>query len=89
MKTLLKVISQSQPVTINTQNGGTTQKSVVVLQEMGGRFEDTYVASLLGGQIRVSPGEIVWASLRFSAHDYNGSSYQDITVQEIISLSKH
>ena len=88
MKTLFKVVSQSDPVTINTQNG-TTQKSTIVLQELGGKYEDSYVASLLGNQIKVFPGDFVWASLRFSARDYNGSTYQDITIQEIISFTQH
>lgn len=88
MKTLFKVISQSEPVSINTQNGP-TQKSTIVLQEPGGKFENSYVASLLGNQVKVYPGDFVWASLRFSAREYNGSNYQDITIQEIISFNQH
>lgn len=88
MKTLFKVISQSAPVTINTQNGP-QQKSTIVLQELGGKYEDSYVASLLGNQIKVYPGDFVWVSLRFSARDYNGSTYQDITIQEIVSFTHH
>ena len=85
MKTLFKVISQSEPVSINTQNGQ-MQKSVIVLQELGGKFEDSYVASLLGNQVKLSPDDYVWASLRFSARNYNGSVYQDVTIQEIVQL---
>lgn len=88
MKTLFKVVSQTEPVSINTQNGQ-MQKSTIVLQELGGRFEDSYVASLIGSQIKVYPGDYVWAALRFSARDYNGSTYQDITIQEIVSFSHH
>lgn len=88
MKTLFKVISQSEPVTINTQNGQ-TQKSTIVLQEIGGKYEDSYVAALIGNQIKVYPGDFVWAALRFSAREYNGSSYQDITIQDIVSFSHH
>ena len=87
MKTLFKVISQSEPVSINTQNGA-TQKSTIVLQEVGGKYEDSYVASLIGGQVKVCPGDIVWAALRFSAREYNGSTYQDITIQEIVPLAQ-
>ena len=71
MKSLFKVVSQTDPVTINTQNG-TTQKTTIVLQEFGGKYEN-----------------IVWASLRFSAREYNGSSYQDITIQDIVSFTQH
>ncbi len=87
MKSLFKVVSQSEPVSINTQNGA-TQKSTIVLQEAGGKYENSFVASLIGGQIKVSPGDIVWASLRFSAREYNGSVYQDITIQEIVPLAQ-
>ena len=85
MKTLFKVISQSEPVSINTQNGQ-MQKSVIVLQELGGKFEDSYAAALLGDQVKLSPDDYVWASLRFSARNYNGSVYQDVTIQEIVQL---
>lgn len=87
MKSLFKVVSQSEPVSINTQNGA-TQKSTIVLQEAGGKYEDSYVASLIGNQLRFNPGERVWASLRFSAREYNGSTYQDITIQEIFTFTR-
>lgn len=88
MKTLFKVLSQSDVINIKTQNGD-TQKSTIVLQEIGNKYEDSYVCSLLGNQVKLYPGDFVWASLRFSAREYNGSNYQDITIQDIISLSKH
>lgn len=88
MKTFFKVVSQSEPVSINTQNGQ-IQKSTIVLQEIGGKYEDSYVASLLGNQVKFYLGDYVWAALRFSAREYNGSSYQDITIQEIVSFSSH
>ena len=88
MKSLFNVVSQTDPVTINTQNG-TTQKTTIVLQEFGGKYENSYVASLLGNQVKFYAGDIVWASLRFSAREYNGSSYQDITIQDIVSFTQH
>lgn len=88
MKSLFKVVSQTDPVTINTQNG-TTQKTTIVLQEFGGKYENSYVASLFGNQAKFYAGDIVWASLRFSAREYNGSSYQDITIQDIVSFTQH
>lgn len=86
MKSLFKVISQSEPVAINTQNG-TTQKSAIVLQELGGKYENSYVASLIGNQVKLYAGDLVWASLRFSARDYNGNTYQDIVIQDIVRLA--
>lgn len=85
MKSMFKVISQSEPVAVTTQNGQ-TQKSVLVLQECGGRYENSYVASLLGNQIMLAAGAMVWASLRFTAREYKGSMFMDCTVGEIIPL---
>ncbi len=85
MKSMFKVISQSEPVSVTTQNGQ-TQKSVLVLQECGGKYENSYVASLLGNQIKLAAGSMVWASLRFAAREYKGSSFLDCTVGEIIPM---
>ena len=86
MKQLFKVLAQTEPVSINTQNGP-SQKSTVVLQELGGKFENSYAASLLGNQVKYFPGDIVFASLRFSTREYNSQWYQDITIQEILKFN--
>lgn len=88
MKTLFKVISQTDLGNVNTHNGP-TPKSQIILQELGGKYEDSYVTSLLGNQIKVYPGDLVWATLRFSARECNGSNYQDITIKELISFTQH
>lgn len=89
MQNLFRVVSQSEPVSINTQNGSTLQKSTVVLQEVNGKYGDCYMASLLGNQIKLYPNEYVWAALRFSVKEYNGANYQDIIIQDITSLNNH
>lgn len=81
-----KVLSQTEAVTITRQDGTMTQKSTVVLQEFGGKYENTYAAVLLGNQVTFAPGDIVIASLRFTTHDYNGQQYQDCTIQEVRRL---
>ena len=48
MKTLFKVINQSDPIQITKQDGSLTNKCSIVLQEIGGKYENTYVASLYG-----------------------------------------
>lgn len=89
MKTLFKVISQSEPVAIQKQDGSTISKSTIILQEIGGKFENQYVCALLGNQARYFQGDIVYASLRFTAREYQGQHYQDITIQDIISFTQH
>ena len=88
MQNIFKIVSQTEAVTINTQNGQ-MQKTTLVMQEVGGKYADTFVAALIGNQTKFFKGDIVWASLRFSCRDYNGNTYQDITVQDIVSFSKH
>ena len=88
MQNIFKIVSQTEAVTINTQNGQ-MQKTTLVMQEAGGKYADTFVAALIGNQVKFFKGDIVWAALRFSCRDYNGNTYQDITVQDIVSLSKH
>ena len=76
-------------MSINTQNGSTLQKSTVVLQEVNGKYGDSYMASLLGNQIKLYHNEYVWAALRFSVKEYNGANYQDIIIQDITSFTQH
>ena len=70
--------------------GGQLSKCSIVLQELGGKFENSYVATVLGEQakMRFAKDELVVASLRFSTREYNGQVYQDIVVNEIIKICK-
>ncbi|MGM9733532.1 MAG: hypothetical protein ACI3YT_05385 [Prevotella sp.] len=93
MKSMFKVIAQTEPVTVQKQDGSTILKSTAVLQLAGGKYEDSFSATLLGNLAtrRLAPGDIVWAALRFQAREYHpqqgGTTYlQDITVQEIIKM---
>ena len=56
---------------------------------MGGKFENSYVATILGEQAktRFAKGDLVVAALRFSTREYNGQVYQDIMVSEISKLN--
>ena len=91
MKTLFKVVAQQEPFTVNKQDGTTLNKCIIVLQEVGGRYENSYVCTLLGNAAicKFYPGDYVWASLRFQHSEYQGKFYNEITVQDIISFSNH
>lgn len=91
MKSLFKVVNQSQPSTVQKQDGSSINKSTIVLQEIGSKYENTYVATLLGNvaTCKFYPGDYVWAALRFNSREYQGNFYQDITVQDIVSFSQH
>ena len=89
MKTIFKVIHQSEPQQVPSQKaeGGQVSKCSIVLQEIGGKYENMYACTLLGNsaQCKWFPGELVFAALRFQAREYNGQWYQDIVVSEIIA----
>ena len=90
MKQIFKVTAQSETFSVPSQKaeGGQISKCNVVLQEPGGKFENSYVATILGEQakIRFAQNDLVVASLRFSTREYNGQTYQDIVVSEIVKL---
>ena len=92
MKSIFKVIAQSEPFAVQSQKaeGGQISKCNIVLQELGGKFENSYVATILGEQANMHfvKNELVVASLRFSTREYNGQVYQDIMVNEIVKLNK-
>ena len=91
MKQIFKVLAQSGTFSVPSQKaeGGQISKCNVVLQEPGGKYENSYVATILGEQarIRFELDDLVVASLRFSTREYNGQTYQDIVVSEIIKIT--
>lgn len=100
MKSLFRVIAQSDPIPVTKQDGTQIQKSILVLQELGGRYEDSYTAAMLGNLAlcKFYPNDIVWASLRFTAREYHPTvggtvdtskvNYaMDVTVQEVVKMN--
>ena len=91
MKNLFKVQAQSETFQVPSQKaeGGQISKCSIVLQELGGKYENSYVATILGEQAktRFAKDDLVVAALRFSTREYNGQVYQDIMVNEIIKIN--
>ena len=96
---ILKVVQQGEAYAVQSQKaeGGQVMKCNIVLQELGGKYEDQFVGAMLGNAAtcRFFPGDVVAASLRFSTHDHpsTGSgqahtTYQDILVTDIVKLGK-
>ena len=86
MKEIFKVVSQSEPTTIRRQDGSQINKSIIVLQEIGGQYENTYAAVLLGNQGKYSKGDLVCCALRFNAREYNDSIFQDVVIKDIVKF---
>ena len=89
---ILKVVQQGEAFAVQSQKAesGQTMKCNIVLQEMGGKYENQYAASMLGNvaQCRFTPGDLVVAALRFSTREYNGAVYQDILVTDIEKVKR-
>ncbi|MCQ2245454.1 MAG: hypothetical protein MJZ69_01550 [Bacteroidaceae bacterium] len=90
MKSIFKVVScgELQQVPSGKPEGGVISKRNVVLQELGGKFENTYSVTMLGNsaQCQLYANEVVAAALRFLVHEYNGITYQDIVLSEFHKL---
>ena len=90
MKSIFKVVQQGEAFAVQSQksDSGQTMKCNIVLQELGGKFENQYVGAMLGNTAtcKFYPGDVVAASLRFSTREYNGATYQDILVTDIVKL---
>lgn len=91
MTHIFKVVAQQEPFTVTKQDGSTLQKCQLVLQELGSKHADSYACTLLGNTAlcKYYPGDIVIATLRFQHSEYQGKCYNEISVQEIVSLTRH
>jgi len=90
MKQLFNVVAQQEPMTVNKQDGSTLNKCVIVLQEVGGKYENSFVCNLLGNAAlyKFYPGDLVYAALRFQHNEYQGKFYNEIVVQDIVKVAR-
>ena len=84
-----RIITQTPPTTVKRQDGTETQKSSLVMQELGGKYENAFVATLLGNMasLKFFTNDVVFACLRFTVREYNQQLYMDCIVQDIVKLS--
>lgn len=89
MTKIFKVVAMSNPQPVSRQDGTQTQKATIVLQELGGKYEDSYAATLLGNMasLKFHQNDLVVAVLRFQHREYNSQFYMDCTVKDIAKLS--
>ena len=85
---LLRVVSSGEMISVKSEKSetGMLDKRTIVLQELGGDFESTYVVSALGNlaSIEFHKGDLVFATLKFQSHEYNGQLYMDIVAKELV-----
>lgn len=91
MKGIFRVVQQGEAHAVpskQNENGQTT-KCTLMLQELGGKYENQYLCTLLGNAATAKfyEGDLVAASIRFSTRDHNGTTYQDLLISEIIKVA--
>ena len=66
--------------------GGSLDKRNLVLQELGGKYEPSYVVSALGNLalLEFNEGDLVIATLKFQHREYNGQTFMDVVATELI-----
>ena len=81
------MVQQGEAFAVQSQNagGGQLMKCNIILQEMGGKYENQYVAVMLGNlaQCRFYPGDVVAATLRFNTHQFEDRVFQDVLVTDL------
>ena len=85
---ILRVVKCGECFTVKSEKseGGMLNKRTLVLQELGGKYEPTYVVSVLGSlaTLEFREGDLVIATLRFSSREYNGQMFMDVVATELI-----
>ena len=90
---ILKVVRQGEAFRVQSQKNesGSIQKCLIVLRELGGsKFENEYACAMLGNlaACRFYEGYVVVATLRFSTHEYQGQTFQEILATDIVPVGK-
>ena len=89
---ILRVVRQGEAFSVQSQKqeSGSLQKCNIVLREMGGsKYENEYVCTMLGNlaACRFNEGDVVIATLRFSTHEYQGQTFQEILCSDIVKIN--
>lgn len=85
---ILRVVKSGDLFSVKSEKseGGMLNKRNLVLQELGGKYEPTYVVSALGNlaTLEFQEGDIVIATLRFQSREYNGQMFMDVIATELM-----
>lgn len=90
MKQIFRVVKCGEAFSVRSEKAenGSLQKRNIILQEINGRYADSFTGALLGvnASLIFDEGALVFASLRFQAREYNGQAFQDVVVTDIARL---
>ena len=90
---VFRVVRQGEAFSVQSKQSenGQIKKCNIVLKELGGgKFENEYVCTMLGNLAgcRFFEGDVVVATLRFSTHEYQGQTFQEILATDIVKINK-
>jgi len=87
---ILKVVKGGDMFSVKSEKSETGQlnKRNLVLKELGGKYENEYAVSVLGNaaSLQFYEGDLVAVTLRFSTHEYQGQTFQEILATEIVKV---
>lgn len=85
---LLRVVSSGEMTTVKSEKSenGVLNKRTLVLQELGGKYENCYVVTALGNlaTLTFEKDELVFATMQFRTREYNGQVFMDIVATELV-----
>ena len=88
---IYRVVQQGEAFAVQSQKaeGGQLMKSNIILQEMGGKYENQYVGAMLGdlALCKLQKGDVVAATLRFTTHQFEDKVFQDVLVTDLYKLN--
>ncbi len=90
---ILRVVRQGEAFSVQStkSESGQIKKCNIVLRELGGsKFENEYVCAMLGNLAvcKFYEGDLVIATMRFSTHEYQGQTFQEILATDIVKVNK-
>ena len=90
---ILRVVRQGEAFSVQStkSESGQIKKCNIVLRELGGsKFENEYVCAMLGNlaACKFYEGDLVIATMRFSTHEYQGQTFQEILATDIVKVNK-
>ena len=88
---ILKVMKSGEMFSVKSEKSenGQLNKRNLVLNELGGKYENEYAVSVLGNAASLVfyEGDLVMVTLRFQVREYNGQAFQDVTATDIIKFN--
>ena len=85
---LLRVLKVGDMFSVKSEKSetGVLNKRTLVLQELGVKYEPTYVVTALGNlaTLQFYEGDPMFATMRLQSREYNGQVFMDIVATDLV-----